>query len=126
MNDWYRQSPALRNGTAFPGFEFKTPEERIAFLEQQLAAAIGLVRQKDATEAACSARLSALYEPIQQRLQQELKSRIKNMERAELALRADVGRYAALRKVRVRAMQLGIDNLSGEALDQALDQAAKV
>lgn len=125
MSGWYRQSPALRSGAGFQGMSFSSPEEEIAFLRQQLGAAIDLVQKKDATEAACIERVTAVYVPIQERLQAELKARIRSMKRSEAALHLSASRYALLRSVRVRAMQIGIDNLSGEELDKALDQQAK-
>ena len=54
-----------------------------------------------------------------------MKARTRSLERTEKAFLLNAMRYATLRAVRVRAMQLGIDNLTGEKLDEALDQAAE-
>jgi hypothetical protein len=130
VSEWYRQNPLLKNGTAFqatplPPVVFQSLEEEVAFLRQQLDASIGLIKQKDATEAACIERVTRVYTPIQERLTHELKESKRQLEREKELLRATAHRYQLLRTVRVRAMQLGINNLSGEELDRALDAQAQ-
>lgn len=105
-----------------PGvFNFKSPQEAIDFLQQQLAAAVALLASRAATREECMAEVRANYAPALERQQAALANRERSLK--ELMLRAgqDVRRYKLLRTVRVRAPHLGINGAKGESLDHLLD-----
>ncbi len=95
---------------------------RVAFLEQQLTGAVKLLHGKDATEAACNARLQRVYDQAERELEARLavtKARLQNLvdETREAAQR-----YAFMRQHQVQVWKLGIA-ASGESLDREIDKA---
>lgn len=96
-------------------------EERIAFLEQQLAGAVTFLRQKDATEEACVARLEAQYAQGYAEHERKVQAKIKRIEAMGKRILANSNRYELLRAHMVQVWKLGIA-ASGENLDTVLDE----
>lgn len=94
-----------------------TDQERIAFLEGQLALAITHLREKDATEEACAKRFEALYA-------ERFAAAKDALEDAKRQFAAAASRYALIRQHMVRVRKLDI-LASGPHLDYLLDKILK-
>jgi hypothetical protein len=98
--------------------------ERIAFLEHQLAGAVMLLRQKDATEEACVARFEKLYASRYAAMQEQHDLKMKRLEALGPRLIASAARYDLARQHLVQIWGLGVA-AQGEQLDSALDAQIK-
>lgn len=96
-------------------------DERIAFLEQQLAGAVMHLRQKDASEDACIARLEAFYKERFDGLQAERDRIRESYQESIKQLGLYAMRYDLVRQYTVRIRELDI-LCRGLALDHELDK----
>lgn len=103
------------------GFTFKSTEEHIAFLEQQLCAAIAMLRQKDQTEAEIAAKYDRQSTATVDSVKQQLRDQVTHLQQLEKTLVMQVTRYRFLRQYQVQIWKLGIA-ATGEQLDKALDE----
>lgn len=96
-------------------------DEQIAFLEQQLAGAVAMLRRRDATEAEAIARLEANFRTLSDQ-REKTSSEIKSMYRdAAKKFGRDAMRYRLLREqwehvkdLNAVSMELAVDRLVKE------------
>lgn len=101
-----------------------TPEEQCAFWQHQCAGAIALLRQKDATEEVCIARLDEKYRAHLKEVRERNDALKQRLQALEKRYGADVARYQLVRRHMVQIWKLGIA-ATAERLDELLDEQIK-
>lgn len=101
--------------------KFETPQEYIAFLEQQFSNAINLLQKYEGGEAATVERLEAKYRGHRNKLGADIAERRERIKRLEAAILANAKRYEFLRQHMVQVWKLGI-GATGQALDSTIDE----
>lgn len=101
-------------------FTFDSPQEHIAFLEQQLAGAVGILRQKDETEMQIVRRYDGQSKKFVGEMKARLDAQMKHMQAQEKAIGQQARRYRFLRAFQVQIWKLGIA-ASEAKLDELLD-----
>lgn len=100
--------------------KFATPQEYIAFLEQQFSSAVNLLQKYEGGEAAMVERLEGKYRTERDQLRADIKQRRERIAHMERQILTNAGRYDFLRQHLVQVWKLGI-GATGFALDAAID-----